>query len=483
MQDWLAQRARSTPDKLALVFGDRQWTYSELDAWASNLAAYLHARGVETGQRVGVLLPNQPVFVALIHALVRLGAIQVPLNIRLTEEELSWQLKTAACEFLIVNPETQSLISSEIEVEILDLAEVPESPVSNLESLIDTFNPDRIHAIFFTSGTTGKPKGARLTFNNHFWSASASAYRLGVLPDDRWLLCMPLYHIGGQAIVLRSCLYGKAIELQDGFDVDAVYQSMANGQTTLVSLVPTMLHRILDKYDTSAFPEALRCILLGGAQTRDDLIARSHELGLPIALTYGLTEAASQVATALPEGVRRKPGSVGKPLMFTEITIQDEDGHKLSTNEIGEIIVSGPTVMAGYEGQSDADGSINTGDLGYLDEDGDLWVVNRRSDLIVSGGENVYPAEVEAALLKHPAVQEACVVGIDDTEWGQHVAVALVATDIDKDELLDFARKYLAGYKLPRTLVFVRKLPRTASGKVIREKVRQIINDEMMVTI
>ena len=481
MQDWLAQRAQSTPDKLALVFGKRQWSYAELDAWTSNLATHLQGRGVQPGQRVGVLLPNQPIFIALIHALARVRAIQIPLNTRLTDEELHWQIENGSCEFLIVASETYPLPGSKPDVEILDLAKVPESPTPNLEPSFQPFNPASTQAIFFTSGTTGKPKGARLTFDNHFSSASASAYRLGVISNDRWLLCMPLYHIGGQAIVLRSCLYGTAIELQDGFDVDAVYESMMSGQITLVSLVPTMLHRILDNFEAVEFPAALRCILLGGSQVTDNLITRAFDLNLPIALTYGLTEATSQVATAAPEDVHRKPGSVGKPLMFTQVAIQDEEGLELPANEIGEIVISGPTVMTGYDGQPDVQGSINTGDLGYLDEDGDLWVVNRRSDLIVTGGENVYPVEVEGLLLRHPAVHEACVLGLDDAEWGQRVAAVLVADDLDEDDLLEYAREHLAAYKLPRELTFVDQLPRTASGKVIRSQVKQMLEEEMMV--
>ena len=343
-----------------------------------------------------------------------------------------------------------------------------------------------------------------LTLENHFWSAVASAFRLGVDPQDRWLLCMPLYHVGGMAIVLRSCLYGTAVVLHSRFEPAAVNEALEAQQITLVSLVPTMLHRLLEARGERPMPPTLRCILLGGAAAPPALLERCLALNLPVATTYGLTEAASQVATATPAEVRRKPGTVGKPLLFTEVRILDEDGRELPPGEIGEIAVRGPTVMQGYypavsgqrsafsrqasavSGQPpvadaeswklEADGWFHTGDLGYLDADGDLWVVQRRTDLIVTGGENVYPAEVERVLLAHPDVREACVVGVEDAEWGQRVAAAVVLredAELTEEALVAFCRERLAGYKVPRILRFVDALPQTASGKAARAAVRE----------
>ncbi|RMF05138.1 MAG: o-succinylbenzoate--CoA ligase, partial [Chloroflexi bacterium] len=240
------------------------------------------------------------------------------------------------------------------------------------------------------------------------------------------------------------------------------------------------LHRILKIDQNTLTSPQLRVILVGGAEVSPQLADSCRELNLPVAATYGLTEAASQVATAAPGDTRRKPGSVGKPLLFSAVRVADPAGNSLPAGEIGEIVVSGPTVMAGYYRQPDATrqalrhGELFTGDLGYLDADGDLFVVQRRSDLIVSGGENVYPAEVERVLRSHPAVADACVVGLPDPEWGQRVAAMVVcAKPVAKAALRDFCRQQLGGYKQPRLFKFVESLPLTASGKVHRDAVRR----------
>jgi O-succinylbenzoic acid--CoA ligase len=221
--------------------------------------------------------------------------------------------------------------------------------------------------------------------------------------------------------------------------------------------------------------------LLGGAAASPELIRRCVEQGVPVSTTYGLTEAASQVATSLPSEVVSKPGSVGKSLMFTSVHIVDERGHSLPEGEYGEIVVTGPTIMKEYYNDPEStaqalrNAELHTGDIGYLDSDGDLWIVQRRSDLIISGGENIYPAELEQIMKLHPAIQDVCVVGIEDNEWGQRVSAAIVLRDgasLTTDEITAFCRQSLAGYKVPRTIKFVAELPRTASGKIERVVVK-----------
>jgi len=244
-----------------------------------------------------------------------------------------------------------------------------------------------------------------------------------------------------------------------------------------------MLHRLLQSR-AKPWPASLRLVLLGGAAATPELLAAAWEASVPVAPTYGLTEASSQVATALPADARRKPGSVGKPLFLTDVRIVDDSGHELPAGEIGEVLVRGPQVMAGYYHNPDAtartlrNGWLHTGDLGSLDDESDLFLVQRRSDLIVTGGENVYPAEVEAVLRAHPAVMEACVVGVADGEWGQRVAAAVqLQPDAWADEtaLLTFCRERLAGYKIPRQVRFVEELPQTASGKIERRRVAEML--------
>jgi O-succinylbenzoic acid--CoA ligase len=480
MIDWLASAARSHPDALALLTDETAWTYADLQAEVSALAGRMAAAGVKRGQHVGVLMASGPEYVFVVHALARLGAVIVPLNARLTARELAWQVSMANCALLLHDEQYSSLAVAASE-HTRTLSELPRAESCFAGPLV----LDAVQSILFTSGTTGEPKGAQISFAAQFYSAAVSSWRLGHHPDDRWLLCLPLYHVGGLNIVLRSCLYGSAIVLQRGFDPHAIWQAFAAQAVTLISLVPTMLDRLLEARPDAAAPPTLRLVLLGGAAATPALIQRAQARAFPVALTYGLTEANSQVATAPPEAVRRKPGSVGKPLMFTDVHIANESGAPLPAGQIGEIVVRGPTVMLGYYGQPDhpalRDGSLHTGDLGYLDEDGDLWLVQRRSDLIISGGENIYPAEVEAVLREHPSVADVCVVGIDDPIWGQRPAAAIEirpGAALSQETLEAFVRERLAGYKVPRSVLFVEALPRTASGKIARPQVAALFGQQ-----
>lgn len=487
MPDWLKERAYTTPDALALLIDERRWTYGELDRLVDGYARHLQRLGMAPGTKVATLLPAALPAVCLVHAAARLGLVLAPLNTRLTVPELEWQLAHLERPLLFYDESTATLaaaLAGEGQASI-PVSEFNEPSPAGPDLAAPSFRMDAVQAIVFTSGTTGAPKGVMLTFANHFWSATASAFRLGVQPDDRWLSSLPLYHVGGLAVLFRSCLYGTAVVLHDRFDVDAFNHSLDTQAITLTSLVPTMLYRLLPTRDR--WPASLRLVLLGGAAASPELLAEALAAGVPVATTYGLTEAASQVATLLPAGVRRKPGSVGRPLLFNHIRIVSEEGQEQPAGTYGEVVVSGRTVMTGYYENPDAtagtlrDGELFTGDIGYLDEDGDLWLVQRRSDIIVSGGENVYPAEVEAILRQHPAVRAACVVGVPHPEWGEQVAALVAispATRVTQAELLTFCRERLAGYKLPRRLDLVTELPQTASGKVAREQVRQMLSGE-----
>ena len=466
--DWLA--ARATQNTPALEFDSQTWTYSALNTWVESVAACLGSHGVGRGTRVAIHLNNQPVYAALIHALARIGAIAIPLNTRLTQAEIKWQLAQSGSDHLVCGPE---LIEHPRRIPVSELLDAPR-PSSARTRPEPGLEP--VQGIFFTSGTTGFPKGVVLTFGNYHASALASAERLGLEPGDRWLLNMPLHHIGGMSIIFRAAIYGITIVLQPGFDVDALHAALVHGNISMVSLVPTMLHRLLEKYPNFKPAPSLRVILLGGASAPAGLLEKALELNLPIALTYGLTEATSQVATSTPKQTRAKPGSVGKPLSGTTVGIFDRSGKSLPNGEIGEIVVSGKTVMQGYLGMPGSQGELHTGDIGYLDAGGDLWVLTRRTDLIVSGGENIYPEEVERALTSHPCVGEACVVGLPDPEWGQSVAAAVVLrADCDVEALLLYLRGQIAGYKIPRRIVITETLPHTASGKLKRAETASLL--------
>ncbi len=508
MSDWLLLRALATPGKLAVHFEGRSVSYAELKRLADGLAAGLVAHGARSGDRVAALVGNCVESVALIHAVARIRAVLVPLNTRLTATERSRQIALVKPTLLVIDDDfgteeaggpcdvAQPAMPANSEYAPKSHAIVSIAELARHDIQIDSdgrvkygasscLTEPQIQSIIFTSGTTGTPKGVTLSFDNHFWSATASAYRLGLDTNDRWLSCLPLYHVGGLAVVFRSCLYGTAIVLQRSFEQQAFGRSLRADGVTLTSLVPTMLHRLLHDSPGTAWPDSLRMVLLGGAAAAPDLLHAAAEASVPVAATYGLTEAASQVATALPVDAQRKPDSVGRPLMFTEVRIVNADGSASAQDEVGEILVRGPQVMTAYYGNLDAtrsalrNGWLHSGDMGCLDADGDLFVVQRRADMIVSGGENIYPSEVEAVLRGHPAVADACVVGLPDAEWGQRCAAAVqlrAGETLSRATLLAYSRVRLAGYKQPAAehVCFVDALPKTASGKIEKRTVEMM---------
>jgi len=502
LPDWLGRRAHLSPDAPAIIADEGQWTFRELDALAGAVAGSLVELGVRAGDRVALLLSNSPHFVVWVHALPRVGGVLVPLNTRLAGVELAWQLADVGATVLVYDaanadkalaiarelPELARVrLSSEREPARLEVEQpLADGAAARWEEgaprrLRDWVDLGAVHSIIYTSGTTGRPKGAQLTYGNHWWSAIGSCLNLGLVPGDRWLACLPLFHVGGLSILLRSVIYGIPVVLHRRFEPAAANRAIDRQGVTIVSVVANMLARMLDERDGAPYPAHLRAVLLGGGPAPLPLLERALAAGVPVLQTYGLTETASQVATLAPGDALRKPGSAGKPLFPTRVRIL-RDGQEVPSGEVGEITVSGPTVTPGYWNRPDATaaaldgGWLRTGDMGYLDAEGYLYVVDRREDLIISGGENVYPAEVEAVLLAHPAVAEAAVVGVSDERWGQVPAafVALRASQAcTQEELLAFCRERLAGYKVPVRVTFLPELPKGPSGKILRRALRE----------
>jgi O-succinylbenzoic acid--CoA ligase len=466
--DWLRQRADVTPARIALIGPSSETlTFADLDARVDAAAALLGSGfGVVPGQHVGLLAPNGLGFAVAVHALMRTGAVIVPLNTRLTAAELDWQRADAELRLTLDAAAVAQLLDSAHASLVPALELSPADGGAARWRVSRAFDLEAPHSVIYTSGTTGRPKGAILTYGNFWWSAIASALNLGVHADDRWLACLPLFHVGGLSILLRSVIYGTAAVIHERFDPARANLAIDREGITIISVVSTMLERMLADRAGRPFPSTLRCVLLGGGPAPLPLLQRALELRAPVVQTYGLTEAASQVATLAPEDAQRKVGSAGKPLMGTELRIAID----------GEILVHGPTVSPGYLHQPPRpDDWLHTGDLGYLDGDGYLYVLDRRDDLIVSGGENVYPAEVEAVLLAHPDVIEAGVRGLPHAEWGQIVGAAVVlrpGATPTAEALQAFVRQHLAGYKVPRRITFVDALPRNASGKLLRRELR-----------
>ncbi len=485
MNDWLSHRADVSPEQTAIIEAadGSEWTYAELDSTVEETAGRLAGFGVQSGDHLGMLMGTRMDGVLLVHAAMRLGCVLVPLNVRLATPELRRQVEVTDLSALVCEADTESVAREAAR----------NSPVVSVDASTDTTLADCDQSAFtnadwscadpqvllFTSGTTGNPKAVTLTMGNLYASATASAFRLGVSPDDRWHLCLSTYHMGGLAPLLRSALYGTTVVVQKGFDAEDTRSFLRTYRATGVSLVPTMLRRLLDEGNLS---ETLRFILLGGAPARDDLIAECGEHGIPVCPTYGMTETASQIATATPDEAISHVGTVGRPLMFTSVSVVRDDGTLAPTGEPGELVVSGPTVTAGYynnpaaTGEAFGEHGLQTGDVGYRDEGGRLWVLNRRADRIVTGGENVHPGEVVDVLRDHPDVAEVAVVGVEDDEWGERIA-ALVVPAAEQSVTLGSVREFcdgrLAGYKHPRLLDTAIELPRTTSGTIDREAVRE----------
>jgi len=468
LPDWLHQRALVSPNRLALVMGGTRLTFAELDARVSGTAGWLRGQGVGKGKRVAVLMRNGLAFAVLVHAISRAGGVLVPINIRLTVGEVTWQLKDVKARLLMYDAANEGLAKAATH-DLPELQVMLESGITQGERLAPSyFELSAAHSILYTSGTTGQPKGAVLTYGNHWWNAIGSVLNLGLEAEDRWLAILPLFHVGGMAILLRGAIYGNPVIVHEAFDPEAVNRALDEEDITIVSMVATTLQRTLEARGERPFPKTLRCVLLGGGPAPRPLLEACAERGVPVVQTYGLTESSSQVATLAPEDALRKLGSAGKPLMPVELKIDGE-------GPAGEILVRGPTITAGYLDRAEAnarafrDGWFHTGDIGQMDEEGYLYVLDRRDDLIISGGENVYPAEVESVLRSHPAVVDAGVVGKPHKDWGQSpVAFVVQRGAVSESELKSFCEARLARYKIPSEVRFVAELPRNANGKLLR---------------
>lgn len=436
IEGWLDRAAARAPGRIAVETPGCNWTYAELSALARLGAQHLAGLGVGPGDRVAIALAPGAGFVQALHSCLLAGAVAVPVDLRLAPGE---QRRIAdGASVLIEEP-------------------LPSTGASSWPAVRHELRAPAL--IVHTSGTTAAPRPVTLTYGNLLWSALGSGVALGVEERDRWLCALPLSHVGGLSILLRSAIYATSAVVHERFETDRVLAALADGGVTLVSLVATTLARLLDA--GLERPPALRCALTGGGPVPAALVERAHAAGVPVSLTYGLTETCSQVTTTPLAELGAAPASAGPPLFCTRVELAED----------GEILVSGPTVSPSAQLKH---GRLATGDLGRLDDQGRLWVTGRKADTIISGGENVAPAEVEAVLEAHPAVLEAAVIGRPDEQWGERVS-ALVVTrpgaQIEERELLEHCRRSLAPYKVPRQIMqSERPLPRTASGKLLRRE-------------
>ncbi len=415
---WLTRAAAAHPGRKAV--GSME--YAELLRQAQSAARRIAAMGAAPGEPVALVLPPGEEFAVAFHGCLLLGCPAVPVDPSRPEAERE-QL-TRGCEVIVDGP-----------------LEGHEDPAARPRS---HFEPDEVAVVMHTSGSTGAPAPVGLTYRNLWWSAAGSAVALGLDPQERWLCCLPVAHVGGLSILVRSAIYATTAIVHERFDTEEVLAALTDEDgPTMVSLVPTMLGRLLDA--GLERPPALRHALLGGAPAPDGLLARAHRAGVPVAPTWGMTEAASQVTT------------FGRPLFCTAV----------AATETGELLVDGPTVSPSCERP------LATGDLGRIEPGGEVVVTGRASATIITGGENVQPAVVEAAVESHPAVLECGAYGRPDEEWGEAVVAVVVLRDgseVDAGELADWCRERLAPFERPKEFRFTGSLPRTGAGKIDRTK-------------
>ncbi|TSI03033.1 o-succinylbenzoate--CoA ligase [Lysinibacillus sp. BW-2-10] len=475
--NWILRRAYLTPHRTGLTFENESWTFEQIKQISIKRTYQLAGLGINHRQRIAVLGPSKPSLIFIMYACMHLQCEMVMLNRKLSKSELQYQIEDSQVEMVLVEDEDAHLLPAN--TNHLLFSKILESAEEAVE-ISEEWPNNQTTTIMYTSGTTGFPKGVRQTVENHQSSAVSSVLNIGLSHDDVWLCAVPLFHISGFSILVRSLLYGNEVKLYQKFEQDEAVRDISEGSVTHMSVVAVILGRILQGLEEKQLKASPRfkVMLPGGGPVPVNYLERAHKLGLAVCQTYGMTETSSQTATLSNADALRKIGSVGKPLFFNQIKILDATSPRTE----GEILIRGPHVTPGYIGRfaersSTINGWLHTGDIGYFDEEGYLYVVDRRSDLIISGGENVYPAEVENVLMGHPAVREAGVCGIEHEVWGQvPVAFVVLKHDVTEEELIAFCKEKLAKYKIPKQFYVVQALPRNASNKLMRRKLKELMN-------
>jgi fatty-acyl-CoA synthase len=479
---WLSDRARATPDRVAIRFLDGDLTYAALDRRATRLAAGLADRGLRRGDRLATLTGTSPDHVATLFACARLGVALQPISWRLAPAEVAFQLADSEPALLLASAEHEALArASETSVEIAQIAD----PTLEADGDVgDTAENDDPLLLVYTSGTTGKPKGAVLTHANCFWTNLSFDRTAGVRDDDVVLQVLPQFHVGGWNVQpLLAWWRGATVVLEPSFDATRALRLIEEQRVTTMMGVPaTYLFLAQEPAFADADLTSLRLAVVGGAPMPESLLETWHERGVQIVQGYGLTEAAPNVLCLPPEDARRKLGFAGRPYPHVDVALRDpEAGALLAGPGVGELVVRGPNVFGGYWRNPEAtaaafaDGWLLTGDVAERDAEGFYRIVGRIKDMVISGGENVYPAEIEDVLHDHPAVLEAAVVGVPDEQWGEACAAFVVLREgmsATTDELREHCRQRLARFKVPKSFAVRETLPRSSMGKVLKDELR-----------
>jgi fatty-acyl-CoA synthase len=494
---WLTKRAFLNGDREAVVDGSRRISYQELNSRVNRLSLGLLALGLKPGDRLAMLAYNCLEYTEVIFAAAKLGLLLVPLNWRLSPAELAFNLSDSGTETLIFAPGFAGVVSGLVDQtpvrRLLVLGE-EEAGAPAYEKVLaahsgqepepgEPVNLNTPHIIMYTAGTTGRPKGAVLTQGASFWNAINLEMDMYFTPRDRNLLVLPMFHIGGIGLFTLPMIYvGGTVVIQRTFEPAETIRLLSEENITLFFGVPAVFLFLIQHPDfrSEAFAKA-RVVMSGGAPLPVSLVKRYHEAGIALQQGFGMSEAAPSIATLGKDRSLQKVGSIGRALFHLEARVVDDELKDVPTGVVGEMVIRGPNLMQGYWNRPEATaeafagGWFHTGDLARMDKEGDLTIVERKKDMFISGGENVYPAEVENAIFELSQISEVAVVGIPDEKWGEvgrAVVVLKEGQPLSEKEILDHLRGRLAKYKIPKSVVFVDRLPRNAAGKVLKTELR-----------
>ncbi|MGY3766258.1 o-succinylbenzoate--CoA ligase [Vagococcus vulneris] len=473
--NWLIQQLQERPDAPGLYYGNRMWTFAEIGQEVQERMRYFSGCIPTTAVRIAVMSQNSQELYFTMLALWSLGKEIVCLNIHLQPRELEYQLTDAQVSFVLASEKCRTALQKVQNIKMIPL----EQPTDYLEKgylQFSDMSDEAVATIMYTSGTTGKPKGVIQRFKNHRASAEAAAINLGLSSADCWLCAVPLFHVSGLSIICRHLLYGCSIKLYEHFDAEMVTADLVRGHGSIMSVVPLMLEKLLAEFPDSGYHQKFRLFLLGGGPVSTAMLQECRHYGIEAIQSYGMTETCSQVISLNSKDSLKHIGAVGRPLEGVQIKIVDREYQTVSADTIGEIWLKGPSVISGYLNDAEwhhekwtLDNWFRTGDMGYLDRHGYLYVVSRLSELIISGGENIYPVEVEHVLEMMPTIKTVAVIGEPDKMWG-HVPVVYIVGTATQDEINTFLEGKLAKYKRPKKIYYCRVLPRTASGKLAKHR-------------
>ena len=470
-QNWLLKQAATLPNQIAIDDGNERLSFAELKKQVEVLVGKIDH--LNPGSRVGLLATNTLMSYKLALAIMCSGRTIVWLNWRLAGEELERQIKDSGLQLCLVeNTLWRSGMTDPFKSYSAFLI-----TSADPGELIPVFKSNWVASIMYTSGTTGKPKGVLQTFGNHFYSAVSSALNLGLSSADKWLCVAPIFHISGFSIIMRGLIYGMTVRLVEKFRAEEIERILANETVTIMSVVPFMLKKLIQQQNktNTHYNSAFRCMLLGGGTIDRETLEICLQRSIPVVQCYGMTETCSQIVALRSADALLKLGSVGQPLFSTQL--------KLSKD--GEILLKTPALTPGYLNLPDKlpskmiDGWYRTGDVGHLDKEGYLYIDGRADEMLISGGENIFPQEVEQVYQRYPQINEVAVVGQNDSVWGQ-VPVAFVVSDrrLSTTKLMNYGYEHLARYKVPQHYIFVSELPKNASGKIRRFMLREKLNNQ-----